>query len=244
MLMMRAAVSRFGSLPAWRPWCYLPCFGGCVSAARRPDRVSRTAAFITFLLAALVLPLAVAQARGLAQSASRAAVVVRFDDQRTERRCVAFDGLEISGYALLQRSGLALDVQAQGQGGLVCAIEGTGCGADNCLCQCQGDPCVYWSYWRLGDDGWDYSTVGASARQLANGDVDGWSWGPGSLTSAVEPPAATFEEVCAPDAPLSAGQAKAEPEPATDWLLYAVFAVLLVAIGLGAWLVPRWRRAP
>lgn len=207
-----------------------------------PGRV----AHIALLLGALILLVDAAQDEALAQESSRAAVVVRFDDQRVESRCVAFDEEEISGYTLLQRSGLSLDFASAAQGGLVCAIEGTGCGVDDCLCQCQGNPCVYWSYWRLGDDGWAYSPVGASVRRVSDGDVDGWSWGPGSVTSAIEPPAMRFDEICTVDAPLFDGAASG---PAADvgadaaaWLPYVALGLLLVALGAGTVLASRRRQ--
>ena len=177
-----------------------------------------------------------------AQEGGRAAVVIRYGDARSESRCVAFEGSEISGYELLQRSGLAVDVKSESQGGLVCAIEGTGCGVDNCLCECKGDPCVYWSYWQAGDEGWSYSPIGATVRQLSDGEVDGWSWGPGSVTSAIEPRAVSFEEVCTAEATVYGGMST---EPAVEqpiaWQPYLAFGLLVVALGGGAWIVGRRR---
>lgn len=203
----------------------------------------RRGAMVAAIALAVLLAAAV-RGDGLAQDGGRAGLVVRFDDGQVESRCVAFEEAEISGYTLLQRSGLALDVKSEGQGGLVCAIEGTGCGLDDCLCQCQGDPCVYWSYWRLGDDGWDYSAVGATIRRLSDGDVDGWSWGPGSVTSAIEPPAITFDQICAAGAPVIDGQATAAPAQPASWRPYVLLLLLLAFMGAGAALATRRRRAP
>jgi hypothetical protein len=50
---------------------------------------------------ALLLFAAAFQGPVMAQEGSRAAVVVRFDDQRTVSRCVAFDEEQVSGYTLL-----------------------------------------------------------------------------------------------------------------------------------------------
>ncbi len=180
--------------------------------------------------------------RLLAQEGGRAAVVVRYDDERTESRCVAFDGSQISGYELLQRSGLVVDVKAESQGGLVCAIEGTGCGVESCLCQCKGEPCVYWSYWQAGDEGWFYSPIGSTVRQLSDGDVDGWSWGPGSVTSAIEPPAASFEQLCSAEATLYDGTStQPAVEQSVVWQPYLAFGLLVVVLGGGAWIVNRRR---
>lgn len=194
---------------------------------------------LALLLGFLLLETAVFQDQVQAQSGSRAGIVVRFDDERTESRCVSFAEDEINGYTLLQRSGLALDVKSGGQGGLVCAIEGTGCGIDNCLCQCQGEPCVYWSYWRLADEGWAYSVVGSTVRKLSDGDVDGWSWGPGSITSAIEPPDLTFDEICGDGQTIYDGSAAVSPGQPVNWLPYALFAAVVAAIGLGALFVRR-----
>jgi hypothetical protein len=184
------------------------------------------------LLGALLLLPVVFLGQVTAQDGGRAAVVVRFDDERTESRCVAFSEEEVSGYALLQRSGLSLDVKSDGQGGLVCAIDGTGCGAGDCLCQCKGEPCIYWSYWRLADDGWTYSAVGSTIRRISDGDVDGWSWGPGSVTSAIEPPTTSFEEICSDGATVYDGTAEEAPDEPINWLPYAVLGLLVVIIGL------------
>jgi hypothetical protein len=189
----------------------------------------------------MLLSMTFANRQVQAQEMNRAAVVVRFEDERTEGRCVLFEESEISGYALLQRSGLALDVKSEGQGGLVCAIDGTGCGTSNCLCQCQGDPCVYWSYWHMDGDGWNYSAIGSTIRRISDGDMDGWSWGPGSVTSAIEPPPFSFDDVCSSDTVIPES---ASPEPdtePTEWLPYALLGLLLAAIAGGAVLASQRR---
>ena len=208
--------------------------------------MGRRVAVVACLFGGLLLLTAAVRGQALAQEGGRAAVVVRFDDERTESRCVAFDAAEISGYALLQRSGLALDVKSEGQGGLVCAIEGTGCGVGNCLCQCKGDPCVYWSYWRMADEGWSYSPVGATVRKLSHGDVDGWSWGPGSVVSAIEPQTVSFDEICTGEATVyGLGQAANDTdgvEETTEWLPYVAFGLLAAGIGLAALVTKRRRQ--
>jgi hypothetical protein len=201
---------------------------------------------VTFWLGALLLVLIIAHEAAVAQEGDRAGVVVRFDDERVESRCVALDDAEVSGTALLQRSGLSLEVKSAGQGGLICAIDGTGCSIDDCFCRCQGVPCVYWSYWRLVDDDWSYSGVGASIRQVSNGDVDGWSWGPGSVTSAIKPPAMTFEEVCAAGeavyGELGVVETVGRRSGSTAWLAYVALGLLLAIIGTGALMASTKRR--
>jgi hypothetical protein len=67
----------------------------------------------------------------------------------------------------------------------------------------------YWSYWLDDGSGWDYSGVGMSGRQLADGCWDGWSW-------------ADFAQYGYGSAPENM-QAASIPEPAT-----------IVVLGIGA----------
>lgn len=194
------------------------------------------------LMLSLVILIAVASVHGAtAQEVNQAGVVIRYGEGRTESLCVAFEEPDISGYDLLQRSGLAIKVKSESQGGLVCGIEGTGCDIDDCLCQCKGEPCVYWSYWREAEAGWTYSTVGATVRRLSDGGVDGWSWGPGSVTSAIAPPAVSFDDICTADAAPVAANEVAAPGPGLDWLPYGVFGLLVALLGVGTLLVSRKR---
>lgn len=150
-----------------------------------------------------------------AQTSNQAALVVRFGDGNVHRQCVTFSEPEITGYDLLQRSGLDVAVEAQGMGALICSIGGTGCPADDCLCQCKGGgDCVYWSYWHQNGGGWQYSPGGASIYPVTNGVVEGWSWGPGTVNEAVPPPETRFEDVCQV-APTSTHTATAVPPTAT-----------------------------
>lgn len=131
---------------------------------------------------------------------NRAALVVQAADGSTATACVSFTEEQISGYDLLERSGMALVASFDAMGAAVCSINGQGCGADNCFCQF---PPNYWSYWRMSGGSWSYSNLGASAAVVHNGDVDGWSWGSG------KPPAAapSFDALC--------GAAEAQPSPTT-----------------------------
>lgn len=131
-----------------------------------------------------------------AQPANQAAVVVRFSDERVESYCVSFAEEEISGYALLERTGLAFEAQEVGMGASVCQVDDVGCGSNNCFCQCRGATCEYWSYWQMRDGAWQYASGGASINRVRHGDIQGWSWGPGSVSQAIAPPAATFEDIC------------------------------------------------
>lgn len=136
---------------------------------------------------------------GAAQTGNQAGLVVRFGEDRLETYCVSFAEAEITGRELMERAGLALEFEEVGMGASVCRVEDVGCGSGNCFCQCQGGTCEYWSYWHLRDGEWRYAASGASITQVAHGDVQGWSWGPGSVSEAIAPPDVTFEEVCAPE---------------------------------------------
>ncbi|MBN1876876.1 MAG: hypothetical protein JXA33_21820 [Anaerolineae bacterium] len=136
---------------------------------------------------------------GAASSQDRVGLLIVHGSGDQITRCVELeDGeVEISGEELLHRSGLTVlfDYHPT-EGAAVCKIEGEGCDAENCFCECQGETCLYWSYWHLQEEGWEYSggmNGGASNYKVGDGDVDAWFWGgaPGS-----PPPAAAFADIC------------------------------------------------
>ncbi|MFN2123446.1 MAG: hypothetical protein ACK2UP_08110 [Candidatus Promineifilaceae bacterium] len=134
----------------------------------------------------------------LAQDGNQAALVIRYSDQNVQTACVDFSEPEISGLELLQRSGLDLELDVQGLGAAVCRIGQTGCPANDCWCQCKGGgDCIYWSYWLKPGGQWQYSQGGASIYTATDGDIQGWSWGPGAVSQAYSPPDLSFEDVCA-----------------------------------------------
>jgi hypothetical protein len=133
----------------------------------------------------------------LAQDGNQAALVIRHGDQDVQTMCVDFSEPEISGLELLQRSGMDLTLDVQGLGAAVCSIQQTGCPANDCWCQCKGGgDCIYWSYWLKDGDQWQYSQGGASIYSVNDGDIQGWSWGPGAVSQAYSPPDLSFEDVC------------------------------------------------
>ena len=141
-----------------------------------------------------------------AQSGNRAGLVVVHGDGRVTTRCVPFAEDSISGLTLLQRSGLSLEVSGGAGGATVCSIEGEGCPAADCFCQCKGTPCIYWNYFYRAQGGpWTYAALGAMGRTVQPGDVDGWVWGEGS-----NPPSnLDFAAICEAEAP--AAQLSATP---------------------------------
>lgn len=154
------------------------------------------------LLVALVALLWAMPARG--QGEGRAGIVVVHGDGSVERHCVAFAEETASGYDLLLAAGVEVISEQSAMGATICSLEGEGCAfpREACFCQCQGRECVYWSYWQQDEGGvWRYSGAGASNARVRNGAVEGWVWGPGSVTEAPAPPAVTFAELCPADAP-------------------------------------------
>ncbi len=157
-----------------------------------------------------------------AQQPNQAALIVQHGDGRLITRCISFTEAEITGYDVLARSGLEIVTNFDsGMGGTICAIDGEGCPAHDCWCQCKGSPCVYWAYHQLIDGQWVYSNLGASNYRVQHGDVEGWAWGEGNPQGGVQPPLIPFEQICAPpatDTPIPAtatATATATPIPAT-----------------------------
>ena len=167
-------------------------------------------------LAASGLPLAAA-----AQDVPhRAGVVIAHEDGTTVTRCVSFAEDTLSGYELLARSGFDLAVEANATGATVCSLDGEGCAfpEQSCFCRCQGNPCVYWSYWRLADDGWTYQTIGAGGTKVRDGAVEGWRWGAGTVDSAAEPPLTSLAEICGGVGDVKQAQAITETSTAASAL--------------------------
>ncbi|MBX3015060.1 MAG: hypothetical protein KF832_26305 [Caldilineaceae bacterium] len=138
-----------------------------------------------------------------AQTGNQAALVVVHGNGSVITQCIDFSEPQLSGYDLLQRSGLDLNVEVAGMGAAICRIDHEGCTypQQSCFCQTEGSSYTYWSYWRQTDAGWRYSQLGASNQTVLPGAVEGWVWGAGTVDSAPEPPPLTFAEICAPATP-------------------------------------------
>jgi len=191
---------------------------------------------------------------------NHAALVVRYGDGRTTYAYVPFEDASISGLDLLRRGLGAGEVPlvTVGFGGLgegVCRIADTGCPAADCrrrVCQGPNPDAPYWRYFRQAAPGdWRPVPLGASGSEVADGDVDAWSWTGGD---AGLPPLTITDVARLAGAPAT-GEAS-EPvartvgaEPATPaasaetgWPAYAGAAGILAAIAAGA-LVAARRRA-
>ena len=111
-----------------------------------------------------------------------AGVTVAYGDGRVVRRTASFAAESISGIEALQAAGF--DVQAYGYSGLgaaVCRIDGVGREPD---ASCLNGGEQYWAYWRNGT----YSSIGAGASRVTDGDQEQWAWG----TGASPPPTTAF----------------------------------------------------
>ena len=144
---------------------------------------------------------------------NRAALVVVHGDGRTVTRCVEFAEAQITGLELVQRSGLDLNLEASSMGATICRLDGEGCAypQQSCFCQCEGENCVYWSYWRSQAGGWVYSNLGAASSVVAPGALEGWVWGAGTVDAAQSPPAITFGAICAAPTATSTATSTATP---------------------------------
>lgn len=132
-----------------------------------------------------------------AQGANRAGLVIRYGDGTVSTYCVQFDEAEISGFDLLLRSGVDVVYSSSGIGAMICKIGDEGCdNPGNCLCQCRGTSCLYWSYWHQIDGAWQYSSIGASLSRVKPGAVEGWTWGVGTIDAAPQPPLISLDEIC------------------------------------------------
>ena len=167
---------------------------------------------LVLLLAAVPAP--------LAAQTPRAGLVVMHGDGHTLTRCVDLPAASISGVELLVSSGLDLSLDASGGiGAAICRVDGEGCTypQDDCFCQCQGAPCIYWSYWRRNGDSWTYSSLGASNTTVSDGALEAWVWNTGTIGRSAdhEPPNLRFEDVCPSAAPEPAATDTPMPQPTT-----------------------------
>ena len=139
--------------------------------------------------AAPTAPLTVRQDNALTAttpvSAAVAHVVVQADDSGSVVRPITFT-TPVSGIQALLSTGLSVTVGDTGFGPAVCAIEGTGCPADNCFC----DPNRFWSYSSWDGTQWQSYQVGASQSVISTtGAIEGWRWGEGDNPTLAAPQA-------------------------------------------------------
>jgi hypothetical protein len=129
-------------------------------------------------------------ALGMPPAFQRAALVVQNGDGTLLTACVAFTEESITGFELLNRSGLEVaTVTDPSLGTAVCSIGAEGCPSTDCFCSTP----KYWSYWQPGDGDWAYAVIGSQQSVVKNGAIEAWSWGEG-----MPPALLTFPQVCQP----------------------------------------------
>jgi hypothetical protein len=181
----------------------------------RTRRMSHRVRLCVRSLLLLILPVLIVPALGHAQTSNRAGLVIVKGDGSVQTSCVAFDEPEISGLALLERSGLDIVIQPAGNNATICSIAGEGCAfpREACWCQCAGGgPCRYWSYWHRNGGAWQYSATGAPLYRVPPGGVDAWVWGENAGNTATRPPEIAFDAIC----PVPAAEPTLVPPPPTD----------------------------
>jgi len=165
-----------------------------------------------------------------AQVTNQAGLIVMHGNGTVVTRCVDFAEPQISGYDLLARSGLALNVDAGGGvGTAICSIDQEGCTfpQQGCFCQCEGATCIYWSYWQWVNDSWRYSSLGAAGSTVLPGAVEGWAWGAGTVDKASPPPILAFGDICAPPPTATATPSVTPPATMTETPLPTATATLI-----------------
>lgn len=145
---------------------------------------------------AVCMLLVVSWTTAWAQETGVAGLIVDYGDGRVTYAVVPFEGEEINGLELLNRTGL--DVVSVGFGGLgdaVCQVGDTGCSVDDCrtrMCQTSDPESPFWQFSKLGDDGeWLFVATGASGAKVRDGDIYAWSW----VGTTPELPALTIDEL-------------------------------------------------
>jgi hypothetical protein len=175
-----------------------------------------------------------------AQQENHIGIVIDFGDGVVETRCVSFTEKDISGFEALMRSNLAVELNTQSGGQAICRVNETGCPANDCFCACRGGgDCLYWSYWHLAGEEWEYSVAGSGLYRVTDGMVEGWRWGPGSITEAIPPPDYSFEAICSSvelaqlDLPLTEGKDQGSEQ--TNIELFLSVGGILFLLGILAW---------
>ena len=117
----------------------------------------------------------------------RAGLVITFGDKSSRRFCIEFAEDSITGLELIKRAGIPLVLSVSGEA--VCSVDGEGSSdPTNCFAFCAGGgSCQYWAYYQWSGGAWKFSPVGAGGRTVRDGDIDGWAWGPGGLSSGAVP---------------------------------------------------------
>lgn len=180
---------------------------------------------------------------------NQAGIVVVHADGSVISRCVGFTEESITGYDLLVRGEFAIRSDVTAMGASVCSVDGQGCGeGEDCFCQCQSSPCVYWTYWQLLPEGWRYSNAGPATVQVRDGDVQGWVWGESKPNAPAEsaPPVLTIGDICKVGAEIFGVEgATAEPSSSAEVMRWGMLALVIATplIIIGVWWLLQRRKA-
>ncbi len=129
-----------------------------------------------------------------AQTPIQVGLVVQYASGSVETKCVTLTSPDPSGWDVLVAASVNVVGASSGMGMTVCAIGSVGCPASDCWCKFTSGENLYWSYWHLRGNRWEYSNLGASNYKVKAGEVEGWIWGDGRTA----PPRYTYDEICAP----------------------------------------------
>jgi hypothetical protein len=165
---------------------------------------------------AALWPVAVAPSPACAAETPRAALVVDTGND-VLTYCVALPDGSVSGMELIelasQQHGLSYKLGFAGEA--VCMLAGVGPTGSDCFAE---DP-DFWAYWRETESGgWTWSSSGATATVVENGDVEGWAWGSGTGPDThPAPPTTKFGAVCvAQERPEENEPRESRPSPSPD----------------------------
>ncbi|MFM8303110.1 MAG: hypothetical protein ACKOA9_02240 [Actinomycetota bacterium] len=168
--------------------------------------------------AAVIVALVPAPAR----AGTNQAVVIVDTGATTYTRVISFSGT-VSGLEALTLAGAQPVTSVfAGEGYAVCQLFGVG----NDPAACLGTPSDprYWGYYRApaGSTGWRYSSTGAAATVVSDGDIEGWRFGGGApafrsfcdVVGCAPPPMAAPAPPADPGAVTGAGSAAPAASPA------------------------------
>jgi hypothetical protein len=159
--------------------------------------VRRASVVLALSLGGLLAPATAATTAACAAAGDgpHAALVVDTGD-RVETYCVALDAPSVSGIRLIELAAgqHGLEYALGFGGGAVCRLAGVGVDGGDCFAAFPD----FWGYWHGdGRGGWTWAPTGAASYGVADGAVEGWSWGSGdSPATHASPPPTTIADVC------------------------------------------------
>ena len=152
---------------------------------------------VTFVALLVTLPVLL-NGDAAGRTPSRAGIVVQHGDLGTLTDCVSFEGHELDGVELLERSAFEYRAARFSDGTGICWLDGEGCKTtdpDDCFCTPAQGTARSWSYWtqEKHDQVFHHGETYPSGRAIHDGSVDYWTFGPHGM-----PPAGpvSFDEVC------------------------------------------------